>query len=168
MNSKEELTKREKERIPVKDSKGAEVLITGVQDDVQVMFNNARANTRTALFYWGMVKEETPKDWNIIYKNKAYMPYKTSKKIDGVALTRDQLYRFNTIATLKYTPLAIDYLKSDYVKTDKADILDKETGETYFDKELKDLWAEAIKDATYDMEDILWAKQLEGGAAQRK
>lgn len=158
MKDKEKVSKRMAETVTVKDGKGQEILITGIQDDIQTMWENSRKDARTALFYWGEVKENMPKEWDIIAKNKAYQPYLSSKKVDGKALTKDQLYRFNTIASTYYAPMVAEYLKSDYVKFDKQDIVDEETGQTAYDKELKDLWQIALEDAEADMEDVLWAE----------
>jgi len=154
MSDKEKVAAREKEIVITKDSRGNEVEITGIQDDVQTIWEKARRDARTALFYWGVVKEEMPQQWAVIKENKAYMPYASSKKIDDVTLNKSQLYRYNSIATTIYAPMAVDYINSDLAKLDKKDV-DEDTGKSYFQIELEDLWKDALKEAEDQTEDLM-------------
>jgi hypothetical protein len=160
MGNKEKVVKRQADRVTVKDNKGQEVEVTGVQDDLQTMWEKSRQNARTSLFYWGMVKETMPKEWDVIYKNKAYQPYKSSRTVGDVTLTKDQLYRYNTLATTIYAPMVAEYLNSNYVTLDKKEIENEETGESTYDIEIKNLWDDALQEADDRMEEILWVEEV--------
>jgi hypothetical protein len=159
MKDTDKVTNRSVDRIVEKDSKRREIIVTGVQSDIKNMRNKAIDDARTAMFYWGLVKEDMPKEWAVIEKNKAYMPYRSSKKIGDITLTKDQLYRYNTLATTIYAPMAAEYLQSDAVKYDKAEPPDEETGMTPYDEEIKALWEDALLDAEDLIEDIMWVEQ---------
>jgi hypothetical protein len=53
-----------------------------------------------------------------------------------------------------------EYLQSDAVKYDKEDIFDDETGETSYEKELKDIWSDALEEAEANIQEALWNEQL--------
>jgi hypothetical protein len=160
MNDKEKVEKRKADRITTKNTKGEEEVVTGIQEDIQTIWEKARRDARTALFHWGVVKESMPKEWSVIERNKAYMPYESSKEIDGVLLTPEQLYKYNTLATTYYAEWVTEYLQSDAVKYDKEDIFDDETGETSYEKELKDIWSDALEEAEANIQEALWNEQL--------
>jgi len=87
--------------------------VTGVQYDINKLRSEAKNDAFTELFRWGVAKKEMPKSYNEAKKYDALKPYQTSKVIsvpDGdrlkkYTLDKGELYRFNTLATLKYLEL---------------------------------------------------------------
>ena len=86
---------------------------TGVQYDVDNLRSKAKSDAFTELFRWGVAKKEQPKLYEEAKKYDVLKPYQTSKSIDvGIngklrkyTLDKDELYKFNTLSTLKYLEL---------------------------------------------------------------
>jgi len=119
MSDKEKVAKREKEIGEREKSNGEIERISGVREDIEKLWADAKKQAEMELFRWGSVKEDMPKEWELIKKNEAYLPYQKTKTTDGYKWTDSELYEFNNKVTLEYAKTVKYYLQSDAPAKDK-------------------------------------------------
>ncbi|MFA5638628.1 MAG: hypothetical protein WC961_07105 [Anaerovoracaceae bacterium] len=168
MANEEKVANRSKEKIETKLEdrgwwwwrKDVPVYKTGVQADIQKLRSKAMSDARTALFYWGEVKEpdtgnkaldaRISKGWDLIQEHKAYKAYTTSPpEFEGKPLTDSQMYEMNTRATVLYALDMAEYLSSPAVSRHKELMADK--GRTVFDMITQQAWSAAKQRALGEM-----------------
>ena len=140
MSDKERTDKRAEEFIDREKSNGDTERISGIREDVEKLWADARSNAEMELFRWGIVKEEMPSEWALIKKHGAYQLWQGSKSIDSYKLTPKELYTFNSYASLRYAEKVQSYLRGDKIDSDKK------SGK--FQKKIDDMWADAKEYAT--------------------
>jgi len=151
MSDKEKVDKRAKDMVERERANGDTEKITGIREDVEKLWADAKDDAEMELFRWGSVKEEMPKEWELIKKHQAYQLYQVSKSINGQALDKAQLYEFNNLSTLRYAERVKRYLSSDRAEQDKKRDSNRD-GINNFEEYINNIWSEAKTYATSRME----------------
>jgi len=144
MNDKEKVEKRSAEFLEREKANGETERISGIKEDIEKLWADAKDDAEMELFRWGIVKDEMPSEWSLIKKHQAYQLWQGSKSIDKVALNKSQLYEFNSQASLRYAEKISSYLRSDKVEADKK------SGK--FQRKTDEAWDDAKEYATGLME----------------
>lgn len=142
MSDKENVAKREKEIDEREKANGEIEKISGAREDIEKLWADAKKQAETELFRWGSVKEDMPKEWELIKKNEAYLPYQKTKTTDGYKWTDSELYEYNNRVTLEYAKRAKDYLQSDMPAKDKGRDSDND-GIDNFQEYIQKRWKES-------------------------
>lgn len=112
MKDKEKTAQREKEFIERDKGNGETERISGVREDVEKLWADAKDQAMVELFRWGSVKENMPRTWDLIKKYEAFFPYHAEKQIEGYKLTDSELYQYNNRVTVRYAELIKEQLES--------------------------------------------------------
>lgn len=102
MSDKEKVEKRAKDIIDREKTNGEVEKISGIREDVEKLWQEAKDQAEMELFRWGSVKETMPATWELIKKYEAYRPYDTAKETEGYKWSKSELYMFNNLATVRY------------------------------------------------------------------
>jgi hypothetical protein len=142
MSDKENVAKREKEIGEREKANGEIEKISGAREDIEKLWADAKKQAETELFRWGLVKEDMPKEWELIKKNQAYLPYQKTKTTEGYKWTDSELYEYNNRVTLEYAKRAKNYLQSDMPAKDKGRDSDND-GIDNFQEYIQKRWKES-------------------------
>ena len=141
MGDKEKVSKREKEIIERKKVNGEIEKVSGIREDMEKLWADAKDDAEMELFRWGSVKEEMPKVWDLIKRHQAYQLYQASKVTGDYKWNKSELYELNNLASLRYAQRIEKYLLSSKAGEDKKRV--NRDGINRFEERINHEWKDA-------------------------
>ncbi len=160
MEDTAKVEKRAKDILEREKSNGEIEKISGIREDVEKLWQKAKDEAEMELFRWGSVKETMPEVWGLIKKHKAYFPYSTSKETDDYKWSKEDLYMFNNLATVRYAERIKNFLKTANVEALRKQDSDRD-GINNFQERLNREWGFAKDYAEKQMRTEIMSKARE-------
>jgi hypothetical protein len=129
-------------------------IISGVQADIGDLRTKAKNDAVSQVLFWGEVKETKPQIWDKMVEHGAYHKYNSSAEIGPYEFSNSELFSMNVRATKFFADKFKDYL--DYwdkkeIAEKKEKIVNIDTRQTAFEKDINEIWNSSVKAAKGQM-----------------